>query len=597
MDARRIKSTISAYQRNNVSSAIFTYIYGTIINYFSPLITELESFIAPLDDETILTPEQQCTLLYILADNGGFHHDWTYKPFSALICYLWFYKEFRSPFSDYENSTIEAIIILLCRVSLLTPENIGLCVQQSQHNRNPSSALKILLDANLLNQENIELVMVLRNAAEVAEICVLLNDHDLLDPFRETLRNGIYYTERLLPLIKSLVYYRLLTFDNVSSAFKYDHFFTYQVREILDSMHRELANQTILDNIFAACGRHHQPGARKELVQAEIYEICKPYQRVIYGFNRVGAITLPLLFNPEQSTHTASVHRTVSSSAARLMQRYQEHIKEPRQQLYQMQKWLAQYAGPSLIHDIYDQYIYLAMCMREANTYSEKLSQIKNIMLLIGRWPFIPIEYPFIHQARSGLQHIQEVQCRHFDFASQITTLQLVALVWTAIHDDDLMNGKRAAVLDRLAQCLSEIPKDASCQSFICPPGIFNKLMESLDKQHPDVEIIYINHDSIVLKFEIIVNEELCLYYLDELEHSPTPETASEILKKLKDLDSLLSCDVIDNIQKQVDTRMWDEFSSYYITRNDARYTGLLSSIKYMPFKDRLGTSVYAPKH
>jgi len=150
---------------------------------------------------------------------------------------------------------------------------------------------------------------------------------------------------------------------------------------------------------------------------------------------------------------------------------------------------------------------------------------------MLGHWPLIPLEYPQINLARRALQHILKSQTRHIDPVSQVSTMQLLALVWEAIHDDEHRQGDLHAVRGRLVQCLSEVPKDAECKSYICAGGIFNKIMESLDKLHPDVEILYITHDSIVLKYNIVVNEAVSNYLIELLERAPEPSTAAYVLR------------------------------------------------------------------
>jgi len=159
--------------------------------------------------------------------------------------------------------------------------------------------------------------------------------------------------------------------------------------------------------------------------------------------------------NEAQSTHTASVHRTVSESAIRLMNRYGGAL-----------------AGKGLDNTIQE-------IVTWANNLEERLKPAT---------------------AKRGVQMLSNIEYAYTDAVSQVSTRQLLALAWLAIHHE----GHRMGTLDdaqkQLIEGLYEIRRGYNLSAsgedkggadvHICSGGTFNKLMEKLVGISPDVEYL-----------------------------------------------------------------------------------------------------------
>ncbi|PJD95490.1 MAG: hypothetical protein CK426_09310, partial [Legionella sp.] len=227
-------------------------------------------------------------------------------------------------------------------------------------------------------------------------------------------------------------------------------------------------------------------------------------------------------FNRAQSTHTASVHRSVSASAARLMENYG--------------------TGLNLAATI------------------EKIKSDVN-----------GLNNSFKHLAvKRCIEHIASPYNTFTDL-SGVTTRQLLALAYLAIHDESKRQGTREEAQALFINGLYEIqrgynldaqgidnqsPHDAP----ICLAGTFNKLMEKLNGIHPDVELCFITHEGLGLKFPKVAEDCVC----NHLNHLASPETATGyvIVKKLLDSNGLEP--IWDKIKAAVEARLWDEFKEAY---------------------------------
>lgn len=186
-------------------------------------------------------------------------------------------------------------------------------------------------------------------------------------------------------------------------------------------------------------------------------------------------------FNTRQSTHTASVHASVSDSAIRLRTSYGMHIASQRDfsaVIAQMGQWLASIARPS---------------EKEAAA------------------------------AARCFGGITAGDCFFTDPTSGVPTRQLLAFVWCAVHDNIKRTGSledaQALLIDGLYEIqrgdnLSEEGVDDGRDDYpICPSGTFNKLMEKLNGIHSDVAVYYITIQGAALKLPRVVKEQALAYF------------------------------------------------------------------------------------
>ena len=235
-------------------------------------------------------------------------------------------------------------------------------------------------------------------------------------------------------------------------------------------------------------------------------------------------------FNPVQSTHTASVHRSTSESALRLMKSYEDDLN-----------------------------------------LDTKIEDIKADMM--------GLDHSFKNQAAQRCIARITGADDTFTDSSGVSTRQLLAWAYTAIHDGAKRQGTledaKALFVDGLYEIqrgynLNEqgIDNQSPFDRPICAAGTFNKLMEKLNGIHPDVEVYFITHEGAYIKFSTVVAAH-ALNYLNRLVN---PETATDYLSIKARLDSMKDnglADIWDEIKSAVEETLWDEFKEAY-TNNQA---------------------------
>ncbi|MES2142621.1 MAG: hypothetical protein V4471_07075 [Pseudomonadota bacterium] len=237
------------------------------------------------------------------------------------------------------------------------------------------------------------------------------------------------------------------------------------------------------------------------------------------------------VINDNQSTHRASVHQSVSESATRLANRYPSIISD-KTRLKEIIEWIEGY-----VNNLPD------------NFERNKAKAAKNCIVRITN------SYTFIEPI------------------SKVSIQELLALFWSAIHDDANRVGSLEDAKKQLIDGLYEIQRGDNLSDTgvdlggfdrpICPAGTFNKLIEKLQGIHPDCEIQFITNEIFSLKLRIVTCEEAMRY----LEASANPNTAEElsIFTRLMAQIQKEGVGVIwDHIQANITNRMTDEFGSFY---------------------------------
>lgn len=175
--------------------------------------------------------------------------------------------------------------------------------------------------------------------------------------------------------------------------------------------------------------------------------------------------------NQTQSTHTASVHQSVSKSAQDLMTMY---------------------------HDIF--------------SLDKGIEEIKDFVKSLSLSP----KHTAAQNAMTRLTSLDYV---FTDPKSDVSTRQLLVLFWRAIHDDKNRQGSLEDAKKQFIDALYEIQRGYNLDergvdnnqgdSFICTAGTFNKLIEKLQGIHPAATVLFITKETANLKFGIVVKEEI----------------------------------------------------------------------------------------
>ena len=251
----------------------------------------------------------------------------------------------------------------------------------------------------------------------------------------------------------------------------------------------------------------------------------------------------PVNINDSQSTHTASVHRTVSESASRVFDRYG-----------------AQLNGQNM----------------------------DALISTITKWAnALPAGQPMNDAAKRCVARLAAPQYTYTDPGSNINTRQMLTLSWLAIHDEDLRQGSLADAEQQFCEGLYEIQRGYNLSdtgvdlngedSAICTGGTFNKLVEKLEGISPDVTIEYITPTTAALKLPIVMKEEVNRYLTSRM----NPKTAAlfvNITTQLKQIEEQGVSVIWDAIKDRVATRMFDEFGSLYTNKDDVRFTGFIDA-------------------
>lgn len=255
------------------------------------------------------------------------------------------------------------------------------------------------------------------------------------------------------------------------------------------------------------------------------------------------------VFNPSQSTHTASVHRSVSESAAKLKRRYGDQI----------------------------------------NT----LSKLEGIILEIRRWSegAVAAEIgvnPFhLAKAKSALDRLTDPFFAYTDRNSGISMREALALVWIAIHDSALCTAPLNIAISRWVTGLYDIQRGynqtdtfeddmSSNDHAICTAGTFNKIVEIPWGIHPDVNLHYVTRKQASEKFPKLV-AELVSDDLRELgKKAVTPEEISHYNALVNKIDQKGIESIWNTIKPVVCDRMFEEFGEVYKGRDDPEFIALI---------------------
>lgn len=256
--------------------------------------------------------------------------------------------------------------------------------------------------------------------------------------------------------------------------------------------------------------------------------------------------------NDSQSTHTSSVHRSVSASAARLMESYGDKIK-----------------GGKLEKVISDLKKYVSSLDDE--------SQITK-------------------SAKKCIERITQPDYTYTDKTSNISILQLLALTFLAINDSGKRKGSLPDALSQYKEGLYEIQRGYNLtasgtddgqndDAYICTAGTFNKLIEKLQGIHPDCEVVFVTPGQASLKLPKVV-KEVAMRHLGSLASPKSSEEViafTQLISEVKDN----GIEVIWNsIKEEVAHKIFEEFNEVFKSRNDKEFNDLIQAGLYVDLGD-----------
>jgi hypothetical protein len=398
--------------------------------------------------------------------------------------------------------------------------------------RNPEEFAKILVE---LHQENIltrEIKEVLKNhhaPRQFSQNLIILSQSGLLNMQNIQLLQVHPYQQTIKNALLALKNAQILDQIHLNSLFDPNHH--------LLLIHR--ASETIWGRIpEARLARHWNQllhSAREQLTYNRTHrlELDTTIQLEIFVDHiLLGNAPPPQSIQPinnAQSTHTASVHQSVSQSAIKLYQRYAHLIQ-----------------GPELEHYI---------------------QKIRDLILAL---PNQPIENK---AAKNCINRITAPNYVFVDATSDVSIRQLLALSFIAIHDE---LNRQASLEDAIKQFilgLYEIQRgynqdDIEDDSPICTAGTFNKLIEKLQSIHPDCQIHFISKELAALKLPKVVTSVLKNYLA-------THSLQTQAYENLKEN----GIEVLwHDLEPMIIESMFNEFGSLYHHREHPEFKALIAN-------------------
>lgn len=269
------------------------------------------------------------------------------------------------------------------------------------------------------------------------------------------------------------------------------------------------------------------------------------------------------LINDRQSTHTASVHKSVSESAIRLKERYTRKINNGTNEV-------THHSTPinrGRLNTVIAQLIHFINSFPDNAKYSVAKRCINRIAVV-----------------------------NFIDMSSNVSLRELLALTFIAVHDEENLTSSLNDAQNGLIEALYEIQRGDNLNAegidnnmreddFICYPGTFNKLIEKLAVIHPDCEIIMITKEMASLKLPCVVREQSLLY----LEQNLRTDTREAFIASEQLLTQVMTegVEIIwENIKEMVAEKMFEEFGSLYYNRQNQEFITFINTGIYADIGD-----------
>jgi hypothetical protein len=294
-----------------------------------------------------------------------------------------------------------------------------------------------------------------------------------------------------------------------------------------------LMNQPNLEGLVDALDNFNQ-------AQLLTQDVFNQLMRLAQGAEPERALEeyLDRLFGDAQNTHTASVHQSVSESVKQLAVRYKTKIT--------------------------------------GATLDETINEVKKYILGLDESSKEQAVKHRIGAAKRCIERITATDYTFTDPGSQCSIKQLLALSFSAIHDDACRIGNLEDAQIQFIEGLYEIqrgynlnengndPQLSDPDKPICTAGTFNKLVEKLQGIHPDAKIHFITAETAALKLPKVVIEE-ANNYLSGLAKSE--KTAQDFVSFIHLLDNIKKegIELIFNaVKNKIAKRIGNEFKTVY---------------------------------
>jgi hypothetical protein len=429
---------------------------------------------------------------------------------------------------------VSEAIVSLSRANILTQENVAALASHA----NPGGvayALATLSQANILTQANFIAVASHANPRAVASALVSLSQANILTQANITAVALHASPGDVASALGLLSEANILTQATFTALFQQEH------QILLNPIIRDI----IWDRLGAGDLRNNWGRILEASRNPNPERALTILTNQILGIGAANPVNAQI--NDGQSTHTASVHLSVSDSAARLFERYG-----------------AQLDG----------------------------SNLDSIIDKINTWANALPSGGVNDAAKRCVRRLSAPDYTYTDEVSGVSTRQLLALSWLAMHDDAHREGSLDDALAQLSEGLYECQRgynlsdvsvdNGHADSPICIAGTFNKLVEKLAGIHPDVCIKLITPKIATLKLLPIVKEAV-MRYLTERANPRTDAEFVSITALLKRVEEDGVSAIWDEIKDNVSAQMFEEFGSLYINKEDARFTGLVDAGEYAP--------------
>jgi hypothetical protein len=428
-------------------------------------------------------------------------------------------KNFQKMIEHKDYEYFGAIVCFLSKNNLINQATFDI----SANHTDTESLYFILhdLDRNkILNEHNFLLTIQHANPQQLYKTVTCLYERDLLDAKSKNFLSIINHPDStsLYKILERLYPLRRLEQDYLNDCFQ----FCSMLNDASDRLPQNLWTMPVFNQLITFCKENNAKN-----------KINKYVNELIQDENKRN-------FNPMQSTHTASVHASVSLSALKLAEQYSSQRK----------KWDS----------------------------TKILKQIK-------RSNTNPAIHRFLLKIRDPIFCFQ-------DPVSNLSIQKILGIAWLAIHDDQNREGTLEDARNLFMQGLYEIQRggnlDPDGQDLypedidvpICASGTFNKIIEKLHGIHKLVEIKYVSKDAAGIKFPIVVKEEL-QNYLDHL----SEEDRISAIKELKK-DGTINEKIWEEIYNKVYFRMSEEFSSCFANEQD--FSDLINNGEYVDLEEFL---------
>ncbi len=419
---------------------------------------DLASALSSLHNSGILTPENHsitaahARLDILVVALFSLHHAGilTEENFTAIATHA-------SPYS------VANALSSLNKAGLLTLENRAIIIAHANPNR-LDRALSSLHQVGILTPENRTIIAVHANPAGLASALSSLHDAGIL-------------TQGNFNALTLAAHAGLLIMDNHGQS-------------VLSRIPPHQLTQANYDRLVRASTQANPEHALQRTVNDIIHHnpaINDPNDEI----------------NSRQSTHTASVHQSVSASAAKLIQQYRDKLQ-----------------------------------------LDFTIITLKDYILSLDDSPKHSAAKDCIHNLTEGSYSFFK------DQASNVSTKELLGLFWLAIHDENKRTGSlddgKVLLIDALYEIqrgynLDEQGRDNGERAIpICTSGAFNKLMEKLTGVHLDVSVLFITKKLASLKLPVVVKYNLNIYlktqskeYVEALQNNL--EISNELWAAIKD--------------------------------------------------------------